>query len=126
MVEQANPWVVQAPKQSEPVPTGFYTGPFQGIEDAEVNAETKWRFVWEVATGDHKGKKATALCDRAINKNTLPGRLISGLLGRDLVVGENIQAAIGGCVGQTYLVSVQAGPKGGKPGVKSVGLPPKM
>jgi hypothetical protein len=108
------------------VPVGFYTGPFQGIEDAEVKGEAKWRFVWSIATGEHANKTATALTDKVINKNTLAGRLIGGLLGRELKDGENVQAAIDGCKGQTYLVSVQPGPKGGKAGVKSVGLPPKM
>jgi hypothetical protein len=126
MNEQANPWVVQAPKQTDPVPVGFYTGPFKGIEDAEVNSEARWRFVWDVATGPHAGKKATALCDKVISKNTLPGRLIAGMLGRDLIDGENVEEAVNACKGQTYLVSVQPGPKGGKPGVKSVGKPPQM
>jgi hypothetical protein len=46
------------------------------------------------------------------------------LLGRALVEGENVKAAVDGCVGKTYLINIQPGPQGGKPAVRSVGKPP--
>ncbi len=127
MPENTNPWVVQAPKQTAQVPVGFYTAAFKGVEDYTLQSgETKWRFAWEVESGPHKGESASALTNPAINKNTLGGRLISGLLGKDIVVGENVKEAVDACRGKPYLVSVQPGPQGGKPGVQSCGQPPAM
>ncbi len=64
------------------------------------------------------------MCDRTINPNTLAGTLIAGLLGKAVVIGDDVKAEIDACVGKTYLASVQPGPKGGKPGVRSCGKPP--
>ncbi len=126
MTEAANPWIVQAPKQSAQVPIGFYTAAFNGVEEVKLqDGSLKWRFAWEVKTGPEQGKQASALVDRSINPNTHAGRLIAGLLGRAIIVGENVQASVDACKGKTYLVSVQAGPKGGKPSAQSVGKPPE-
>jgi hypothetical protein len=126
-MSEVNPWVVQAPKQTEQVPDGAYVGPFKGVEEVNLpDGSFKWRFPWEVQTGAHKGKIASALTDRSINPNTLPGRLISGLLGRAIVAGENVKDAVNACVGKTFMVVVQPGPKGGKSGVKSVSQPPAL
>lgn len=127
-MSEANPWVVQPPKQTGQVPNGFYTGEFQGVEEFALpqDGSLKWRFAWQVDNGPEKGKMATALTDRSISPTTLPGRLIAGLLGRPLVAGENVQEAVAACVGEHFLVSVEAGPKGGKPGVRSCGKPPQM
>lgn len=93
MSEQGSvdPWIVQEPKAKfEPLPVGFYMGPFKGVEDVKVtpakpgDTGERWRFTWEVQSGDHKGKVATALTERTINPNKLPGRLIAGLLDRSL------------------------------------------
>jgi hypothetical protein len=127
MTENLNPWVVQAPKQFAAVPNGAYKVFFKGVEDYTLQSgEIKWRFAWEVKTGPHAGETASALCDRSINLNVLPGRLISGLLGRAIVVGEDVKEAIESCKDKTYLVMVQGGPKGGKPGVQSVSNLPEM
>jgi hypothetical protein len=128
MNEEANNlWIVQAPKQITPVPVGFHTGAFAGVDDVKLqDGSLKWRFSWEVKAGPEQGKVASALVNQGINPNTHAGRLIAGLLGRPIVVGENVKTAIDGCRGKTFLVSVQPGPKGGKPSVQSVGLPPQM
>ena len=86
----------------------------------------KWRFGWLVKKGEHAGKEASALTERGINPNTLAGRLIAGLLCRAIKPGENVKEAVDACKGKEYLVVVQPGPKGGKPGVKSVSRPPEM
>lgn len=126
-MSEVNPWVVQAPKQAAQVPVGFYTALFKGVEEVKLQTgETKWRFAWEVKGGAEAGKQATAFTDQSISPSTLPGRLISGLLGRPLQPGENVKASVDACLGKTYLVNVQPGPKGGKPGVKIVGQPPAM
>jgi hypothetical protein len=125
--ENVNPWIVQAPKAFKALPNGAYLGVFKGVEDYELqSSETKWRFLWEVSTGPHKGETASALCDKNINPNTLPGRLIAGLLEHPLVVGDDVKEKVEGCKDKPFLVMVSPGPKGGKPGVQSCSKPPPM
>jgi hypothetical protein len=130
MSEQANadPWIVQQPKAPfQPLPVGFYISTFKGVEEAKLQqGEAKWRWTWEVQSGEHKGKIASALTDRSISPTALPGVLISGLLGRPLIAGESVKDAIDSCKGKSYMVSIQAGPKGGKPQVRAVSQPPQM
>jgi hypothetical protein len=122
-----NPWIVQAPKQIEQVPIGSYTAKFQGVSTLQLpTGEDKWRWAWKINNGEHANKEASALTDIAINLNTHAGRLISGLLGRQLVAGEDVEQVIEGCKGKTYIVSVQPGPKGGKPAVRMVAALPTM
>jgi hypothetical protein len=124
----SNPWIVQPPKAAfASLPVGFYLGKFVGVEEVTLKTgESKWRFAWEVKSGAEAGKLATALTDRSISPTTLPGVLISGLLGRAIVAGENVKDAIDACKGKVYMVSVAPGPKGGKPCVRTVGPPPQM
>ena len=132
MIEQANPWVVQAPKKKyEELPEASYMVRFKGIEDYEMKVgdkppEPKWKFVWEVVSGNHAGKVTDTLTDKVISTNSLPGKLIKGLLGRELVEGEDVQALIGGCKDKTYLGVVEKGKQGGKPAVRTITLPPQM
>lgn len=135
MSEQGSvdPWVVQEPKKPfEQLPVGFYVGMFKGVEDVKVkptregDTGERWRFKWEVSSGEHQGKIASALTDKTISTNTQTGVLISGLLGRQLVSGESVKGAIDACQGKVCMVGVQPGPKGGKPQVRSCGLPPQM
>lgn len=126
-----DPWVVQTPKQTAQVPIGTYFADYKGVEDKTIKDSAgvesiKWLWTWEVKTGPEAGKLATALTDRNITPTALPGRLIAGLLGRSLVAGENVKKALDACIGKSYLVSVQPGPKGGKPGVQLVSPPPQM
>jgi hypothetical protein len=128
MPEVNDPWVVQPPKQTAQVPVGAYTAEFVGLEDFALptSGEVKWKWRWLVKAGPEQGKEATALTDRVIRPTTLPGELISGLLGRPLVNGENIKAAVDACKGKHYMVVVRPGPKQGKPGVRVVSKPPQM
>lgn len=130
MSEQGSvdPWIVREPKAKfEPLPVGFYVGTFKGVEEVKLpDGSVKWRFSWEVQSGEHKGKAATALVDRNINPKSQTGVLISGLLERPLVPGENVKDAITACVSKVCMVGVQPGPQGGKPQVRSCGKPPQM
>jgi hypothetical protein len=136
MIENHNDWVVQAPKPKyEELPVGMYASDFAKVEDIVMDTKyitkpnddgKRWRWSWSVATGQHTGKFATALTDKNLNPNSPAGMLIRGLLGRDLQVGENIKASIDACVSKRYLVSVAPGPRGGKPAVRSVSVPPEM
>jgi hypothetical protein len=128
MGEVVDPWIVQPVKQYTQVPNGFYTAIFKGVEDItlEKDGSLKWRFTWEVKTGPEAGHLATSLESRSINPMTEAGRLVGGLLGRELVQGESVKAAIEACIGKIYMVNVAVGDKGGKPQVRSCGKPPAM
>jgi hypothetical protein len=121
-----DPWVVRDKPQAVPVPVGMYLVEFAGFEDKTLPDGPRWRWAWKVKAGDHAGQYATALTGCDIHPASAAGVLIAGLLGRPIRPGENVKAAVEGCVGKTYMVSVQPGPKGGKPAVRSVGTPPPM
>ncbi len=122
-----DPWVVQAGGKAEPLPPGMYMTNFQGVAPhALATGETRWRWAWTVKTGPLAGQEASALTECRLTPNTLSGRLVEGLIGRPLVAGDNVKVLVDATVGKPYMVSVQAGPQGGKPGVKSVSTPPQM
>lgn len=123
----ADQWVVQEAKAAAPVPVGMYAAKFAGVADHTLaDGSVRWRWAWSITHGPLTGQTASALTDRGINPNTLAGVLIAGLLGRPLAVGEHVKQSLDQCVGKPYVISVQPGPKGGKPGVRSVGAPPEM
>jgi hypothetical protein len=123
----ANPWTVREAGKAG-VPVGMYLARFVGVEpitNAKWEGE-RWRWTWEVTAGPHAGCKADALTQLDISPATQAGRIVAGLLGRAIIPGEDVQAAINGCSGRPYMVSVENGPKGGKPGVRTVAFPPAM
>ncbi len=115
---------------SEPLPCGAYYATFQSVEAfSNDKIADKLRWAWTVATGPHTGRMATALTDPRMTPHTHAGRLLGGLLGRTLNPGEDVGLLwpqVQACIGKRYLVTVAAGPKGGKPSVQSVTLPPEM
>lgn len=122
-----NIWMVKA-SGNEPQPCGPYNAKFVKVEafdKPESNVVNKWRWEWEISSGAHKGKIASALTDQVITTANHPGRLIAGMAGRPLVANEDLQELIGGFVGQSFMLRQAAGPKGGKPSVQSVDLPPE-
>ena len=124
MSETANPWIVREKPSAAPVPPGAYMATFKGVEDYTLPEGTRWRWAWRVSTGAEAGKTASALTNMDIHAASQAGILIAGLLGRAFVAGEDVKAAIDACVGKTYTVTVQGGPKGGKPQVRSAFVPP--
>ncbi len=128
----ANPFAgltVQA-SGAEPLPPGAYFAVFLSLEPfTNDKVADKLRFTFQVASGQQQGRNATALTDQRITPNTHAGRLIAGLVGRALTPGEDMSAVwqtLQSRIGKRYMVTVQAGPKGGKPSVQSVALPPEM
>jgi len=113
----------------EPVPLGSYFAQFLRAEmfsmpEKDITDKIKWQ--WEVASGSMKGKLISALTDARVTPQTHAGRLLTGMAGRALAVGEDINALIMSFMGKRYLCSHQGGPKGGKPSVQSVSPPPEM
>lgn len=121
-----SPWTVQA-SGNEPLPVGSYFAGFLSVEDfSNDKVADKWKWVWRIETGAHKGKLASALTDRKLTPGTHAGRLISGMAGRPLQPGENVLALIEGFKGKLWCIGIAPGPKGGKPSVQSVSPPPEM
>ena len=123
-----SPWTVQA-SGGEPLPVGTYYAKFLGVEDfsnPDKGVVDKWKWVWEIASGAHKGKPATALTDRKLTAANHAGRLITGMACRPLQPGEDVQALVTSFVGKTWAITVQPGPKGGKAAVQSATPPPEM
>lgn len=118
-----SPFVVQS---GNALDVGNYVAQYGGLVDHDLNGETKWRWAWTVKGGRAAGKDATALTNRTISPNSHPGELVKGLIGRDIVPGENVETALKECVGKTYLIAYKSGPKGGKPAVREVGPVPEM
>jgi hypothetical protein len=128
-----NPWVVQQAGGQPPLPRGNYFADFAGAEivqiperqgsDVKVN---RIRFTWKVTTGTEAGKMASTLTEPDIRPTTKAGRLISGMIGRNVVPGEDVQALVMSQKGKTFLVGVGPGPKGGKDSVQTVGPKPQM
>jgi hypothetical protein len=122
-----DPWVVQEVK-SKGVPAGNYMAVFKGVQDFKIPAtgEDRWRWAWQVKSGEHTGSEASTLSDKNINANVRAGRIVAGLLGRAIKVGDNVKALIDDCIGKTYLIGVGKGIKDGAVGVQTVGQLPPM
>lgn len=122
-----DPWTVKDQPQVAPVPAGMYLGRFSGVATKTLAADgPRWRWAWAIQSGEYAGREATALTGMDIHPASHAGALVAGLLGRPVHTGENVRQAVEACVGRSYLLSVQPGPKGGKPAVRSVGTPPAM
>ena len=107
-MSENNPWIVQASKQVAQVPNGAYVASFKGVETIKLqDGSERRRWAWEVKSEEQKGKLATALTDQSVSAVALPGRLIAGLLGRELVHGEDVKAAIEVRVGKDYYLGVK-------------------
>jgi len=107
---------------ADPLPCGLYIATYKCVEaftNDKVTGKLRWQ--WEVVSGTHKGRMASALTDSHLTPQTHAGRLISGLVGRPLVPGENVGTLwddLTKAIGQRWAVMVASGPKGGKPSVQ--------
>lgn len=121
-------WIVKASGGSEPVPNGAYLADFEDLKafnKPELKLVDKFRWTWTIANGKHAAKKASALTDQEIKSTTLAGRLLSGMLGRPLIDGENVFALVNSLKGKRFLITIANGPKGGQPQVQSANRPPE-
>jgi len=129
-----NPWIVRESGKREDLPVNqSYFVAFNGVEDCDIPLKSgeklpKWRFLWEVKTGPCAGKTSDTLTDRDISPNTLPGRLIAGLIGKAIKGGDDVEEMVKACVGQDYIGTCKRG-TGNPPGkacIREVSKPPQM
>lgn len=128
-----DPWTVAEDKRPyEPLPAASYIGVFKGYADTTVKnphangrEEPRWRWTWEVSTGEYAGKAGSALTECGISPASAAGRLIAGMAGRPIRPGESVRQLVDSFVGKMFMFSVQPGPKGGRPQVRMVSPMPQ-
>jgi hypothetical protein len=97
------------------VPVGSYTGKFAGIEEVPANPEKKygtglrWKFV--IDAGPHDGQVVSRITGTTPSVKNSCGKLLSGLLGRALKEGEQIDPDV--FLGKRFMLVVAAGQEGG-------------
>jgi hypothetical protein len=97
------------------VPVGNYTAVFQGVEPQPENKEkgyaagVRWKF--QVDAGPCAGQAATRITGAAPSPKNGCGKMLSGVLGRALKEGEQIDPAA--FVGKRFMIVVAAGQGGG-------------
>jgi hypothetical protein len=97
------------------VPAGSYTGTFAGVEAQPENKEKgyppgiRWKFT--VDAGPYAGQATSRVTGPSPSPVNGCGKMLSGLLGRGLSPGEQIDPD--SFVGQRYMLVVAAAPGGG-------------
>jgi hypothetical protein len=93
------------------VPAGSYTGTFAGVEPQPENKEkgyaagVRWKFT--IDAGPHAGQSATRVTGSTPSPKNACGKLLSGLIGRALKEGEQIDPDQ--YRGKRYMLVVAAG-----------------
>jgi hypothetical protein len=97
------------------VPIGNYTATFAGIEAQPANKEKgyaaglRWKFT--IDAGPHAGQTASRITGTTPSPKNGCGKMLSGLIGRALKEGEQIEPDT--YIGKRYLLVVAAGQGGG-------------
>jgi hypothetical protein len=97
------------------VPAGSYTGTFAGIEAQPENKEKsygpglRWKFT--IDAGPHTGQTASRITGSTPSPKNGCGKMLSGLIGRALKEGEQIDPDT--FRGKRYMIVVAAGSGGG-------------
>jgi hypothetical protein len=97
------------------VPAGSYNGTFAGIEAQPENKEKgypagiRWKFI--IDAGPHAGQTASRITGTTPSPKNGCGKMLSGLIGRALKEGEQIDPDA--YIGKRYLLVVAAGQGGG-------------
>jgi hypothetical protein len=92
------------------VPIGNYVGKFMGLETVPENPERKfgpgvrWRFA--IDTGPHEGQVVSRITGTTPSVKNGCGKMLSGLLGRPLQVGEQVDPDA--YVGKRFMIVVAA------------------
>jgi hypothetical protein len=103
------------------VPPGSYMATFTGYKAVTNKLGPALEWTWQLLSGVHAKATARRLTDTKVSPQNATGKIISGLLGRALSVGETPDLAP--CVGKMYLIVVAATANGGSR-VESASLPP--
>jgi hypothetical protein len=93
-------------------PPGNYTASFAGVEPVtndQYGAGLRWKF--QILYGPQAGQIASRTTGTNPTMKNGCGRILAGLLGRELQVGEQIDISL--LVGRTYLIVVQTAENGG-------------
>ena len=97
------------------VPIGNYTGTFAGIEAQPENKEKgygpgiRWKFA--IDNGPCAGQTASRVTGQTLTPKNTCGKMLSGLLGRGLKEGEQIDPDQ--FIGKRFMIVVEAGQGGG-------------
>ncbi|MBX9654743.1 hypothetical protein K2Y11_14095 [bacterium] len=96
------------------VPAGAYTARFVSVEPTPADPQKGYgpglKWTWEVIAGAQAGQKTSRTTTATPSPKNAAGKIISGLLGRPLQTGENIDT--GGLIGRPYLIVVAEGQTG--------------
>jgi hypothetical protein len=97
------------------VPAGSYTATFAGIEPQPENKEKgyaaglRWKFT--IDAGPQKGQTASRITSTSPTPKNAAGKMLTGLLGRELKEGESVDPDT--LIGKRYMIVVAAGQGGG-------------
>jgi hypothetical protein len=86
-------------------PPGHYLAKFTGIESVtheEYGPGVKWK--WEILQGEHAGKMAARTTGTAASVKNACGKMLAGVLGRELKQGEQVD--LDQLVGREFLIVV--------------------
>lgn len=86
------------------VPAGSYLAKFTGYEETNNDYGDGLRWQFEVASGPIKGSKTSRITGPLPTPKNSCGRVLSGILGKPLTPGEDID--LDSLVGKTYLIVV--------------------
>jgi hypothetical protein len=92
-------------------PPGTYHAKWLGFESAqhsEYGAGLKW--TWEILNGAHAGQKASRITSATPTPQNAAGKILAGILGRQLQPGEDVD--LQAFVGRPYLIIVDRTDKG--------------
>lgn len=93
-------------------PPGTYSATFAGVEACQhddYGPGLRWQFA--VSSGDAAGQIASRTTGVSPSRENACGRLVSGLLGRDLRVGEQVDPIT--LIGRSYIIVVSPAKNGG-------------
>lgn len=87
------------------VPAGVYRCGFVGLEEAETEFGSKYRWIFEVLDGPHAGKQTSGFSSREPNARNKCGTFLCALVGKPPTVDTEIDPYA--CIGRTYSVVVR-------------------
>ena len=103
------------------VPPGSYMATFVGYKAVTNKLGPALEWSWQIVSSSHAKAIARRLTDTKVSPGNATGKIISGLLGRALSIGETPD--LGTCIGKVYLIVVATTSNGGSR-VETASVPP--